>query len=232
MCVLQLAQVFPPPGNMEIAESHTLDLRKHSEDDLTKVIVDKDDLYPIVIRLETVTEKGVLAGHSLMDLEAGSPIPAWVQSQTTYAYLVKEEDGSWEARTVRQKIWVEGISYELQEIYGIQDIYSRDKKTAPVGTEKPKDSLASYEDLEGRECTICLSEVRDTTVLPCRHMCMCESCARELQRQQVSKCPICRDAIESLLHIKRPEQKTIEINPEKTPERVEADLKEKAANAK
>lgn len=215
-----MAQVFPPADDAAAADSHTLELSQHNEEDLTRITVGKDEIFPVVIRLETVTDKGIQAGHSLEELEAGSSIPAWVQSQTTYAYLVKEEDDTWEARTLKQKIWVEGISYELQEIYGIQDIYSRDKKPT-AGTEKPKDPLASFasEDLEGRECVICLSAVRDTTVLPCRHMCMCEGCARELQRQQVSRCPICRDVIESLLHIKRPDkQKGIEKPGEKVEE--------------
>jgi Zinc finger, C3HC4 type (RING finger) len=47
---------------------------------------------------------------------------------------------------------------------------------------------------------ICLVNDRDTTVLPCRHMCMCHECAQEL-RKQTSKCPICRNHVESLLHI-------------------------------
>ena len=46
----------------------------------------------------------------------------------------------------------------------------------------------------------CLAEARDTTVLPCRHMCMCRACAGELRRQS-SRCPICRVHVESLLHI-------------------------------
>ncbi|GMH36380.1 hypothetical protein BSKO_04248 [Bryopsis sp. KO-2023] len=216
-----LAQVFPPQGDEAAADAHTLDLTEYNESELMTVTPGRDETFPIVIRLETVTDKGGQEGHSLQDLEAGSRIPAWVQSQTTYARLVKEEDGSWEARAVKQKIWVEGISYELQEIYGIQDIYSGDKKpsSAPVTGEKPKDPMASYasEDLEGRECVICLSAVRDTTVLPCRHMCMCEACARELQRQQVSRCPICRDVIESLLHIKRPDKKAGEKGRETPP---------------
>ena len=52
-----------------------------------------------------------------------------------------------------------------------------------------------------RECVICMSEPRDTTVLPCRHMCMCSECAKVL-RLQSNKCPICRTSIESLLQIK------------------------------
>ena len=62
-------------------------------------------------------------------------------------------------------------------------------------------SAASAELAEGRECVICLSAERDTTVLPCRHMCMCHECATAL-KTQTNKCPVCRADIESLLHIR------------------------------
>lgn len=201
-----LGLIFPPPGQSDVAKSHSLDLSFYQQSSLTNLSLGRTDVYPIVIRLETITDKGMQEGHRLEELEPGCSTPNWVQSQTTYASLVKEEDGTWEARPLRQKIWVENVSYELQEIYGIQDIYAGDKKEKSATTL----STAYSEDLEGRECVICLASVRDTTVLPCRHMCMCEACARELQRQQVSRCPICRDIIESLLHIKRPEKKGAE----------------------
>ena len=50
---------------------------------------------------------------------------------------------------------------------------------------------------DARACVICMTEPRDTTVLPCRHMCMCSECAKVL-RLQSNKCPICRTSIESL----------------------------------
>ncbi|KAG6403751.1 hypothetical protein SASPL_135982 [Salvia splendens] len=54
----------------------------------------------------------------------------------------------------------------------------------------------------GKECVICLSEPRDTTVLPCRHMCMCSECAK-VPRFQTNRCPICRQQpVERLLEIK------------------------------
>ena len=53
----------------------------------------------------------------------------------------------------------------------------------------------------GSECVICMTNRKDTTVLPCRHMCMCSECADAL-RHRTNKCPICRNPIESLLHIK------------------------------
>jgi hypothetical protein len=40
--------------------------------------------------------------------------------QATYAKLVNEEDGSIGIRVLEQKIWVRGESYELQEIYGME----------------------------------------------------------------------------------------------------------------
>lgn len=61
--------------------------------------------------------------------------------------------------------------------------------------------VQTAEQEEERLCVICLVNDRDTTVLPCRHMCMCHECAQEL-RKQTSKCPICREHVESLLYIR------------------------------
>ena len=44
-----------------------------------------------------------------------------MQSQTTFAALARDEEGRWCARVLKQKIWVEGVSYELQEIYGMEN---------------------------------------------------------------------------------------------------------------
>ncbi len=60
---------------------------------------------------------------------------------------------------------------------------------------------SGFDDVDGNECVICMSAPRDTTALPCRHMCMCHGCASAL-KTQTNKCPICRNEIESLLHIK------------------------------
>ena len=42
-----------------------------------------------------------------------------MQSQTTFVGLY-EDEGLLLPRVKRQKIWVEGVSYELQEIYGME----------------------------------------------------------------------------------------------------------------
>lgn len=61
-----------------------------------------------------------LCGVVWQELRPGTAQKVWVQSQTTFAVLVKDEEGHWCARVLKQKIWVEGVSYELQEIYGMQ----------------------------------------------------------------------------------------------------------------
>lgn len=73
--------------------------------------------------------------------------------QITQAVFEKDR-GVHQVRFVKQMLWVQGIRYELQEIFGIGN--SVDGHTD--GTDP------------GRECVICLSEPSDTTVLPCRHM--------------------------------------------------------------
>lgn len=59
----------------------------------------------------------------------------------------------------------------------------------------------------GHECVICMSERRDTALLPCRHMCLCGACA-ETMRSRVQyrsyRCPICRERVSSLLQIRKP----------------------------
>ncbi len=124
---------------------------------------------------------------------AGSALDDRAQAQTTFASVEKTPGASAFAVSVlKQKIWVDGVSYELQEIFGIEH----------CSTGTPANADGADDDGEsGKECVICMTEPRDTTALPCRHMCMCGACARML-RGQSNRCPICRTPVESLLEIK------------------------------
>lgn len=44
-------------------------------------------------------------------------------------------------------------------------------------------------------CVICLSNPNNTTLLPCRHKCVCHACAAQLKLTN-NRCPICRAKIE------------------------------------
>ncbi|KAI5325413.1 hypothetical protein L3X38_034487 [Prunus dulcis] len=134
------------------------------------------DIYPIAVKAE--------ASPPNQDGSEGNPVSVTTNSQITQA-IFEREKGEFQVRVVKQILWVNGMRYELQEIYGIGNSVEGD-----LDGNDP-----------GKECVICLSEPRDTTVLPCRHMCMCSGCAKVL-RFQTNRCPICRQPVERLLEIK------------------------------
>ena len=49
-------------------------------------------------------------------------------------------------------------------------------------------------------CVICLTDTRNVLLLPCRHLCICESCAENLKFQSAN-CPICRIPFRALLQM-------------------------------
>lgn len=97
------------------------------------------DVYPLAIKVEA------LPGN-----ESGNADSVSTNAQITLAVFEKAKD-EYKVKVVKQVLWVNGMKYELQEIFGIgnsvEDEFDR-----------------------GKECVVCLSEPRDTTVLPCRHM--------------------------------------------------------------
>ncbi|KAI4367859.1 hypothetical protein MLD38_016482 [Melastoma candidum] len=109
--------------------------------------------------------------------------------EITQAVLERDNNGHFQVRVVKQILWNEGVRYELREIYGISSSSGNAEE-------------AGFEDNDpGKECVICMTEPKDTAVLPCRHMCMCSECAKELKLQS-NKCPICRQPIQELIEIK------------------------------
>ncbi|PSR92846.1 E3 ubiquitin-protein like [Actinidia chinensis var. chinensis] len=141
------------------------------------------EVYPIVVKAEAfpVNQNESADGNQE---ESGSEESGATNSQITKAVFEKDK-GEYQVRVLKQILWVNGMRYELQEIFGIGNSVDGD-----LDGNDP-----------GKECVICLSEPRDTTVLPCRHMCMCSGCAKVL-RFQTNRCPICRQPVERLLEIK------------------------------
>lgn len=113
-------------------------------------------------------------------------------SHMTFAVVERSSmDGSYVIKPLKQKQFVDGLPYLLQEIYGIENKQTDRSKIDPD------------DDLEdsGAECVICMSDMRDTLILPCRHLCLCSTCAESL-RYQASSCPICRSPFRALLQIR------------------------------
>lgn len=132
---------------------------------------------------------------SSMHYDSGSYFPVVIeiravdcgieQMQSTMASIEHATDqcSTFVVKALKQKLVADGVVYLLQEIYGIEN------KEHDLGDEN------------GSECIICLSDIRDTVILPCRHLCICNGCAETL-RYKLNNCPICRSPFRALLQLK------------------------------
>lgn len=106
-------------------------------------------------------------------------------------------------RVIKQVIWIESLPYLLQEVYGFPDQLKEGDSLEDIEKQNLRKDPTIAEECEENaqpECIVCLSEEKNTIVLPCRHLCLCKECAIQIRRQ-TRKCPICRQDYHSLLHI-------------------------------
>uniref|UniRef100_A0A8C8H778 E3 ubiquitin-protein ligase n=1 Tax=Oncorhynchus tshawytscha TaxID=74940 RepID=A0A8C8H778_ONCTS len=163
--------------------SHSINLSEWADEEL---LFDMDkDVFPMVVQA-TVDEGEDHMGHSHVLL----------------ATFEKHMDGSYCVKPLKQKQVVDGVSYLLQEIYGIENKYN--SQESKVADDEISDNSA--------ECVVCLSDVRDTLILPCRHLCLCNACADTL-RYQANCCPICRLPFRALLQIRAMRKKLSPLSP-------------------
>ncbi|XP_045214260.2 probable E3 ubiquitin-protein ligase MGRN1 isoform X1 [Mercenaria mercenaria] len=154
--------------------SYVIDPSRFTEEEL-QYTQDKEEI-PVVIQCIAEDDENSMHAHM------------------TFALIERSSlDGCYVIKPLKQKQFVHGLCYLLQEIYGIEN----------KSNEKVKDEDGDEDDLEdsGAECVICMSDMRDTLILPCRHLCLCSTCAESL-RYQASSCPICRSPFRALLQIR------------------------------
>uniref|UniRef100_A0A8C3NMD7 E3 ubiquitin-protein ligase n=1 Tax=Geospiza parvula TaxID=87175 RepID=A0A8C3NMD7_GEOPR len=126
--------------------SHTIDPSEWSEEELG---FDLDrEVYPMVVQA-VVDEGEEHSGHCHVLL----------------ATFEKVTQGVRAAHPLPMGLQVDGVSYLLQEIYGIENKYNT--QDSKVAEDEVSDNSA--------ECVVCLSDVRDTLILPCRHLCLLNS---------------------------------------------------------
>ncbi|KAG6529589.1 probable E3 ubiquitin-protein ligase LOG2 [Zingiber officinale] len=137
----------------------------------------EEGIYPLAIKAEACPSnyQGPVGEDQKLEIP---------QSQITQALFKRKGNGDYHILVVKQILRVNQTKYELQDIYGIGNSVDN----AVDGNEP------------GKECVICLSEPRQITVLPCRHMCMCHECAKIVQFH-TNRCPICRQPVGRLLEI-------------------------------
>ncbi|XP_014387228.1 PREDICTED: RING finger protein 157 [Myotis brandtii] len=139
--------------------SHTVDPSEWAEEELG---FDLDrEVYPLVVHA-VVDEGDEYFGHCHVLLGTFEKVSEWLSRASPHRFSVSREDGQ-----------VDGVSYLLQEIYGIENKYNT--QDAKVAEDEVSDNSA--------ECVVCLSDVRDTLILPCRHLCLCNTCADTLRYQ-------------------------------------------------
>lgn len=137
-----LGQKFCQPSGTGI------DLGFFELDDLSKPSPG-EDVFPLVISAETH-----MASSSTDEDHGETLLNASAHMQITQAVLGKNNDDLFQVKVIRQILWVDGVRYELRELYGIGS-----------------SAAEGFEDSDpGKECVICMTEPKDTAVLPCRHM--------------------------------------------------------------
>ncbi|XP_057546609.1 probable E3 ubiquitin-protein ligase LUL3 [Amaranthus tricolor] len=140
----------------------------------------EDDVFPLVIYAEVYSKS-----QEVDDMVGSSSTEGSPRVQVTQAVIETKNDGSFHVKAIRQILYIDGVRYELRDLYGIGN----------------SSSEGFNDDDPGKECVICMTEPKNTAVMPCRHLCMCSDCAKEL-RLQTNKCPICRQPISELIEIK------------------------------
>jgi Zinc finger, C3HC4 type (RING finger) len=91
-----------------------------------------------------------------------------IKHSETSTVRLKKNLEKYEGKVSTQVLDYNGKTYDLKEVYG-----------------SPMDD-------ENLECTVCIFNKRNTIVIPCHHMCLCEYCANILRAQSIKKCPMCR----------------------------------------
>lgn len=122
-----------------------LDLGCLDMDDISKPF--QGDVFPLVICAESCMP-------SLVEQLDEPPSITSPNAQITQAVLEKNNDGHFLVKIINQILWVDGVCYELRKIFGINN----------------SDETTTKDHLMGKECVICMTDPKDTAVLPCRHM--------------------------------------------------------------
>ncbi|KAK9728390.1 hypothetical protein K7432_001104 [Basidiobolus ranarum] len=124
-----------------------------------------DVWYPLVILMETVPT-------------GDTPHTALL----TFCNFTINDEREYNIQPLKQKFHINDTTFLVQKIYG------RSQVDDGISCDEPPFAKNATE-----ECIICLTETVTTTILPCRHSCLCKGCAEELQSRS-NCCPICRQS--------------------------------------
>lgn len=179
-----LEQCYVQKGLGQVYQSPPIDLQRWPAADLVFDPARPKDI-PIAVQIEAEAQEGEQASIQYTYIS--------LQNGMADGDNAGERRPQWSASIFAQKLQYGSQCFVLHEVFGVSS-------KATLDTE-----------IEGgnSDCVICLSEPRDTAVLPCRHMCFCSYCAG-IVRLQCDRCPVCRQKVQSLLQFKREQDLVID----------------------
>ena len=112
----------------------------------------------------------------------------------SYATFTKDGNGAINgAHIKKQVVLINGLPFEIKSIYGMVQ-----EEDCVEGSNAVADDSGDPD----AECLICLTERKDTLIMPCCHFCVCGECGKQLVKAKHT-CPICRGNIQSLIPMKK-----------------------------
>lgn len=193
--------------------------------------------YPSAIEIEVEKSKGVelKSKKAFINIEKYEGIPLFNHTHKYYPWIItitpkqkpkNDENGVsefqnlityWDFKIDKSTnvmqispLYQSLIAFEtaflLQQIYGINDALEDNKKgdlrLSAVNTD------SNMED--GQLWVICISEEKNTVVMPCGHLWVCKDWATTISQQASPDCPICRNKVKSFVPLNISSIKKIE----------------------
>ena len=91
----------------------------------------------------------------------------------TYGRFTKTSDNVINGIHVeKQVVLINGMPFEIKSIYGLKNTEDKDE----VDADNLDALVGEADDGQGKECLVCLSDQKNTVIMPCGHMCVCQPC--------------------------------------------------------
>ena len=112
---------------------------------------------------------------------------------TYWVFKIDKSKNCLEIKPFRQVLVAFDMAFNLQQIFGIDDAKEDNKEGdfAGYGDDGDVD--------DSQKCVVCITDEKNTVVMPCGHLCVCKDCATTISQQRSPDCPIWRSKVTSFV---------------------------------